>query len=245
MSVAPVVRPAPKVNDAFWFTYSETMVTQSQAAREKAAEKLQALAVWLWGIYTTYAAVGFALAKHALSGWEKLLVISASAALIAVYWGATWVHMPVVVRFDPRAPEDIRNAYDLSVKVKHTRLWWTLLWSVIAAGLVAMAIITVSLAQEKPTEAPPKELQIQALTHKRKTGLSLAVTCYVGKVNEAEIQTDPPSAEEAKSYIPAEDGLIQASLLIPSEPNEVIVNVKWVDKSGMTMQMSRTVKPPS
>lgn len=105
----PSIRP--KLDDGFWFSLSEDLVTKSLTRHEEAAAKFQNMVLWLWGIYTTYAALGTALAGKALPTWAILVIASPSAALIAVYWGAVWVQAPVPVEFDPRSPDMIRGAF--------------------------------------------------------------------------------------------------------------------------------------
>ena len=104
-------RPTPKVNDQYWFDWSKAVLSTSIRQRDKAAAKLQNLAVWLWGIYTASAAVGFSLSGKDLSIASTLLIALGSAGIISVYCASAWVQSPKFTEFDPRAPDEIRSAY--------------------------------------------------------------------------------------------------------------------------------------
>ena len=119
----------PKVGDQYWFDYSKKLVDQSQEKSEQAAAKLQNLVIWLWGIYTTFATVGFALSGKNFNFWTTFIIASASATLILVYWGTVWVQMPVLISFDPRSPTDIRNVHHITIHKKRIRLIVTLVIS--------------------------------------------------------------------------------------------------------------------
>src|ERR1700687_480376 len=115
--------PQPKIDDQYWFNFSETLVSKALDARDQAAAKLQTFALWLWGIYTTLAAIGFTLAAKNLSVADTATIASASGALIVVYWLTIWVQMPKLVGFEPRSPDDImKKAYAANVRAKQWRL---------------------------------------------------------------------------------------------------------------------------
>ena len=112
----------PEVDDQYWLKYSKAPADSALEKRDEAAAKAQNLAVWLWGIYTAYAAVGFVLSGKQLSILSVVLIASASAFLIAVYWATVWVQMPIPTRFDPRSPSEIREAYANAVDSRWTVL---------------------------------------------------------------------------------------------------------------------------
>ena len=86
----------PKVDDQFWFDLSEKLVVAAADRRDQAALKIQNLVVWLWGIYTASASIGFALSAKDLSFWPTFTIASASAALVGVYWATVWVATPTL-----------------------------------------------------------------------------------------------------------------------------------------------------
>jgi hypothetical protein len=99
--MSTVNRPVPKINDSFWFEYSEELVNSAMENREKAAEKTKDFVKWLWPIYTAGTAIGFGLSGKALPIWANVLIAIAGAALIFVYWSALYIELPRVMEFDP------------------------------------------------------------------------------------------------------------------------------------------------
>ena len=80
----------PKITDAYWFNWSKEHLDSSLERRDMALGTLQKLVIWLWGIYTTFAAVGFALSEKALDPLTTAAIGMASVLLIAVYWASVW-----------------------------------------------------------------------------------------------------------------------------------------------------------
>jgi len=203
----------PKIDDQYWFNYSETLVSNAQTKREKAAETLQKLVVWLWGIYTASAAVGFALAEKALPLWQTLLIASASASLIAVYWGTVWIQMPILVEFDPRSPTEISGAHKIGLDKKDKRLRLTVFLSILAAILVSLSIIFASVGKEHKI----LELGFEASIHATDEGRLLSLTGDVGKTKKVTVYVQPilsdSTSEKARMFIltPSEESLIQTS----------------------------------
>ena len=117
----------PTLNDQYWFDLSKTMVDSGHDRRDQYAEKLQKLVLWMWGIYTAATGVGFALADKRLSILTTCIVAAASGLLIVVYWCTFWCMAPGIAGgFDPRSPDDIRDTYSTAMRVKDTRIRWTL-----------------------------------------------------------------------------------------------------------------------
>lgn len=131
----------PTINDGYWFAWSKQHIDSSLARRDAAFDRLQKLILWLWAVYTTFAATGFALADKELDTATALIVGSASVALILVYWSCVWGQMPIPVEFDPRSPTEIRAAHFAVVKKKDGRLVLTGVLSLIAGALVAVALL--------------------------------------------------------------------------------------------------------
>jgi hypothetical protein len=180
-------KPSPRVNDSYWFALSEELVTKSSSRHEEAAAKLQSMLLWLWGIYTTYAALGTALSGKALPLWAILVIASASAALIAVYWGTVWVQTPVAVEFDSRSPDDIRAAWAQILEVRHRRFIATMAGLVVAAFMVAAALIVASTVKEEKAAASELSAAIANTRH----GRAVAVLAVVDKGVTATVRIAP------------------------------------------------------
>jgi hypothetical protein len=220
--------PKPTVDHQYWFDFSKKLLDGAIERRDDAADRLQKLVVWLWGIYTGAAAIGFTLAKNKLSPELTLLVGSASVALIGVYWITVWVRNPEIVVFDPRSPDDIEAAYEDLLKVKQTRLKWGLGLSLVAAALVATSLLVVSLPRnDNKIVLPTIAAQLGAVSGKRTIAVSTAiepgvlVKISVLHGNENLVQED---------LITSEDGTFQASLSLPTndlEAADLRVRLDW------------------
>lgn len=144
--VAVSERIGPAIDDEYWFAWSKELVDSAFTRRDAALDRLQKLILWLWAIYTTFAATGFALADKELDTATALTVGSASVVLILVYWSCVWAQMPIPVDFDPRSPTEIRAAHHALVKKKDRRMVVTVVLSLIAAALVAVALLVAGAA---------------------------------------------------------------------------------------------------
>jgi len=134
----------PKIDDQFWFNYSEKLINESHINADEAAKKLQNLILWLWGIYTSYSVVGSSLQESNYSFIVAILIVLASVSLILVYWGTVWVQMPVETSFDPRSPDEIEEAYKKTLTTKVSRFKKTLYFSLFSAFMVSLSLILMS-----------------------------------------------------------------------------------------------------
>jgi hypothetical protein len=233
----------PKIDDQYWFNLSEKLTENAVSKRDEAAGKLQNLAVWLWGIYTASAAVGFALSGKALSLSSTLLIAGASASLIAVYWSTIWVQMPDLVNFDPRSPTDIQAAYATLVTAKHRRLNFTLGFSVLAAVLVSVALLVASVP-DKVIALPNFEAVISTLSGKR----TLSVTATIPDTDQVTVRVEsvpnkPPSSFEYNGIFKiADKGLLQISIPLETEASAFKVITQWTTSSRTQFQISKLVE---
>ncbi len=134
----------PKINDQFWFNYSEKLIKDSHTNTDVAVKKLQNLVLWLWGIYTTYSVVGSSLQESNYPFIVTFLIALTSVSLILVYWGTAWVQMPVETSFDPRSPDEIEAAYKYILEIKISRFKKTLWLSLFSAFMVSLSLILMS-----------------------------------------------------------------------------------------------------
>lgn len=236
---------APSVDHAYWFEYSKNLLDGAQNKREAAAAAIQKLVVWLWGIYTASAAIGFTLSGKELSFWPAIIIAAASGALIIVYWGTVWVQVPITVNFDPRSPTEIKEAYNKAVKEKSFRLSMTLLGSVVAAIMVSVALIVASVSKPLKQDYSNISAKVADLDGKH----ILSVTAWLGETDEAVITATPLLAGDKKGksvqslILPSKQGLLQTSMEIPdkSAPH-ILLELKWTTRSGTEIRISKNIK---
>jgi hypothetical protein len=233
----------PRIDDVYWFEWSKQHLDSALERRDAAFGKLQNLALWLWGIYTTFAATGFALSAKTLSLETTLAVGAGSVLLIAVYWACVWGQMPVPVEFDPRSPTEIGDAHYAMIRKKDARLVTTMLLSLAAAGSVAFALLAAGAA---PGAVKPR-LDVAAV-RAADGAVDLAVTARVKAGTQAVLSTvaDPGSPEERREpprvFLSTGDGVVQAALRVPAAAR-YRVGVAWQD-DGVEQQLVRVVAAP-
>ncbi len=230
----------PKLDDAYWFKYSETLTTGASEKRDLAAEKLQKLVLWLWGIFTTYATVGFALSEKSLNLTAVSIIVAASASLIAVYWGTVWVQMPIMTSYDPRIPEDISDAHSFIIKKKSQRLNFTIFLSVISACIVSLALFAASTVDSKK---PDNTFYAEISRDNNKTFLIL--TAQISVTDKVIVKVDTVDSDHSNPEVfmikPTADGLIQTSLEVEPTQNDLAVQLEWTNKDGVTTTITKTV----
>jgi hypothetical protein len=232
----------PKVDDQFWFDLSVELVGKSQSRQEETASKFQALVLWLWGVYTSYAALGPALAAKALPTWVIAMTAVASASLIAVYWATVWVQSPVAASFDPRSAEDIRASLDDVLVVRQRRLNWTTAASVAAAALVSLAVVLISTVKEEKPVGP----SLDAVLIQSSSGKAVALSAQVNAKGECRISLRPeaPGRKAApidRLVLPTSSGLIQTGFDLDPDVTDVSVSMQWTGPDGLIWSLSRAL----
>lgn len=240
----PTDPPVPQVDDAFWFDYSKKLIENAIERRDQAAAKLQKLVLWLWGIYTGSAAIGFSLSEKDLSLGVTLLVASASASLIAVYWGTFWVQMPIRTdSFDPRSPDEISSAYLSSLEKKDSRLKLTLVLSIIAAVMVSVSLLATSVSDKVS-----QTTSLSALL--KKSGNSRLIALSATGISAESVHVTVHSVPENGSRkllvnavsIPTNNGILQTSLSYQEPVDIVDINLEWKQKDGLNMRINRRIE---
>lgn len=230
--------PQPKIDEQYWFNYSEGLVTKNQERAEQAADKLQNLVLWLWGIYTTLAAVGFTLSKKNLPDWAAWVIALTSVMLIVVYWCTAWVRIPKLVQFDPRSPSEIKDAYVKASEARAFRLAVTTAAALIAAVMVGASLVAASLAKE---HSDPKSPSLDAVLYSEPNRSDVSIKAHVGTAAEATIDVraaDGSNLNVPRAHLLPADGLIQTSIPLPGGTAAVQVNVEWTD-GGVTWRLRR------
>lgn len=223
----------PKVSDAYWFEWSKNHIDSSLERRDAALRTLQTLVVWLWGIYTAFAAIGFTLAEKALDPVTTAVIGTASALLIAVYWACVWGQLPVSVEFDPRSPTEISEAHAAIVQEKNRRLRIAMVLSLVAASSVAMALAVAGGAR---TAAPSPNLQVAGgpVSSDADPNASLAVTARIAANTLATVDvildpgTNGARSEAPRSFLSTKEGLLQISVPV-AMAKTYRVSVTWPD----------------
>ncbi len=239
----------PKIDDQFWFDYSLSLIGDAVPKREKAAEVIQKLVLWFWGVYTATATVGFALSDKNLSILPTIVIASASASLIAVYWCTAWILMPILVEFDPRSPTEISEAHKLTVESLNRRIKFTVAMSLIAAVLVSLSIILASISRNEAT----LETTFKASIFSMKNGQALAVTANVGQADSVMVHIrafkwdSAMEPERVFPLAPMELGFIQTSIPLTAseiQSHKISVEIEWENQKGVVVKLSKEVKIP-
>lgn len=232
----------PTIDHQYWFDFSKKLTENAIPLRESAAEGMQKLVIWLWGIYTAVAAVGFALSGKQLEFWPTLIIAIPSGLLIIVYWGAVWVQMPKRVNFDYRDPEDIQKAYSVIVETKDRRLAITTFMSVAAAIMVSVGLVVASVSKIPNFSVPT----FQASLEPENNGTTVSVTAHVGKAKSVLLRliplvdSAPVDADTLlTTLLPTPEGLIQTSAHLKVVSNTVRVELTWDTDNNTRMQLSR------
>jgi hypothetical protein len=242
----------PKIGDQYWFELSDQLVRNTQQGPAEAADKLQTFVQWLWGFYTTGATVALAVSDQNFSLLKVIFIAAGSIALVAVYWCAAYVQLPVTVEFDPRSPTEIQKAYQFGVAVKNRRLRWTVICSGIAAILISLAIVWDKVSPSSPSTAPwfDASLHVQGGTR------WLALTGEIGVAGASEempsqnkviVKIRPAESPAGVKTVESplvplgEHGRLQTSLPIDFAADSVYVTLEWTDARGKTIQLSQMV----
>ena len=244
--------PKPKIDDAYWFEFSETQVAASLTNRDAAAEKLQSLVQWLWPVYTAAAGITVVFSGKVLTSEQLALVASAGVSLVFVYWAATWVQVPKLMSADPRSPDDLHEAHTQLVQSKHRRLMFALVLSAVAAALVATALTVTAGGKEEPAVVEPAvepvapHLAAALVEDDAKT--VLAVRGLVGEVEVVDLEVRK-SAEgkplALEKLLPTAEGIVSFNLPVEQGTSAAWLLLRWEDAEGMTLVLSRTVEAKS
>jgi len=236
-------RTVPRVNDQYWFDWSKSLVDSTITRNDQAAEKLQTLAGWLWGIYTASTAVGFGLAGKSLSLLSTVLIAAASLSIVAVYWASVWAQYPKLVRFDPRDPDAIQTSYRALLKSKRFRLNLALLLSSAAAALVVVALVTASITSERPAVSISESVAIISTVDDEPI---LSVTASISDAEHVVVSVITSEAGEKPileiPYALDSSGHLQVEIPIESDASGIVVMLEWMTSDGTTVRVSREAK---
>jgi hypothetical protein len=240
--------PTPRINDAYWFDYSKSIVDGALKARDDAADKLQAFVGWLWVLYTAGAAVGINLGKLSLGVGATALVSAPVIALMIVYWLTILVRTPTLLQFDPRVPQEIASVYEHNVLRKQRRLRITLILAAVAGGLVATALFYTS-ANSSSATGP----SLAASTTRADGAVFLRARGNMGAATSGALSIFSFRNKQKGTLLDHEvlvldNGTFRSGLIKLAEPvtDAVLVEATALVKDGTTVFLSKaiSVAPP-
>jgi hypothetical protein len=236
----------PQVDDAYWFDFSKKVVDTAITRRDEAAGNLQKLVLWLWGIYTSSATIGFALSGKELSFGYTLIIASASILLIFVYWCTVWIQLPSLVKFDVRSPDDIKEAYNTMVITRNKKMVFTVFLSIIATVMVSVGLMVASISKPEKTQASMEALLL--------VGQNENIVSFSGALpnaSSATIVIEPISSDVADKASPITmklvplQGIIQSSTKIDKRYKSALVRFIWMDGKATEYQIAKNAKNAS
>ena len=233
-------RIKPLIGDQYWFERSQEMVQNLTSGPTEAAIKIQSMIGWFWGIYAAGATIGIALSKTTYSFPHILLIASPSVILIAAYWCAVWVQMPITVRFDHRAPEDIKKEYLAVSKTKNQRLKIAIMLSLTAAALVSSALFLTSI--NKATSLPTLQVYQKKIDGRN----NIALSGHFPPNTQITLKISPslPSeslAKWAKLVIVPSSGEIAESVMLNLSETDYAVTATWQEKNGLIYKIAKVI----
>jgi len=151
------------VNDEYWLGYAKKAVDESGTKLIEAASKINTLTATFWGMYTVAFTIGVTLKKLDEPWYIMVLLVMPIPSLILAYIFALWVQMP---RFgstgvDPRIPLDIEAFYNMNIRFKKKRLWWSMIVTFISGIMLATALTLANFTHDKVS--PDKTIAITQL----------------------------------------------------------------------------------
>lgn len=135
------------VDDLFWLRRAGDLVTGGATLRADAARQLMSALAWLWTVYTGAALLGGVAARTHLPPSRSWLLALPSFLIVIAYAAAVLAYMPLTVSFDPRDPDDVREAYSTAVSRGLRRLQLALALAGLAAVSIGLAIVVVTTSR--------------------------------------------------------------------------------------------------
>lgn len=239
-----------KINDQYWLDLAEKLVTDASGIRNSAADKLASTITWFWTIYTAAVTIGATLARLAIP--VPVLVVGALPSLILVlaYWFAIRAQMPVDISFDPRAPDDIREAYTAAVRQKAAWLKRAVLASIAAAVSVAIALFMLSVTREtkeKPAAPPPAMAKFAAgvVRDEEKLWLWADVDSVDGSALRVNYQEMQGKKRTWDVVLNPEMKKARIAVALPGQAEgKLAVHAQWKSADDTTRSISRVVEIP-
>lgn len=139
------------VDDWYWLRRAATIVAESAEQLDEGARAIAAAMAWFWTVYSAAATAALAIGGQEVT-WPRALLMAAPALSIFVAYSlATWASLPISVRFNVVAPEDIKEKHEAVIRSKRRRLGWSFGFAAVSALLVA-AVVLGSALEGRPAD---------------------------------------------------------------------------------------------
>lgn len=229
-------------DDKFWLEYGKSSIEKSITKTNEAAQKLEKMTLWFWGVYTTAFAIGTTLQLLDATRGVLFLMASPIFLLILTYWLCVNAQMPVNSGgFNPLIPSDIRKSYILSVRKKRWRHIWALISTLFSAILLGLALLLYTLTDKKAEynldvsyNKTQSRIVVSGLFPKNKE-LTIVVDSVGDGNNQVEIYQN--------HFIIQENGLLNLNVPIELKVRkELRVSCYWIDSNKKKKGLVRFVE---
>lgn len=137
------------VDDFYWLEYSKKTIENTIVSINDAAGKLEKMTLWFWGIYTASFTIGITINLISAPILVLILLASPIVSLILTYWLCNWVQLPVISKFSPQIPEEIKHSFNRAARIKNRRLKITLFSTFFSALLLSLALFSLAFVNKK------------------------------------------------------------------------------------------------
>lgn len=137
------------VDDEYWLKYAKTVVENSISTVNDATVKLEAAAKAIWGIYSVGYITEIVTKAFNVPFWLQIILALPIVILIYTYWACTNVQMPVVSKFDPRIPEEIRDSYIEVLGIKNKHFYNAFISTFVFVVVFAISLFLLAILNQK------------------------------------------------------------------------------------------------
>jgi hypothetical protein len=224
------------VDERFWLKRAAVVLAESAKRIDAGAAQVATAMAWFWTAYSAAATAALAITNRGVSLPWALLIASPGCAIFVAYALATWASLPVSVQFNVVSPAQIKEAHDAVLAVKRRRLSISFVFAGIAALLVALVLVGLTVIDERH-----EDTAIAALTM-NPSGPEVVVGGRV-PVDARVVVRVTPAGAPAVSGIAAVGKDRRFSVVVPVPvAAEYGVETSWSDGARTTIVRER-IKP--
>ena len=147
---------AVKINDQFWFDWSEELIKSSIERLDKGLNRLNTYIISLWAIYTGASIFSLDLVKFEYNDFYLIIVLPHLILLLG-RWLIVQAQLPVDISFDPRIPAHIEKSYRTTYQHKSK---WSKLANIITLIATLAVVLTLTTSFLKKSELQQKKFEI-------------------------------------------------------------------------------------